>query len=157
MRILKNSSYMKSHRIRRVYATTKISAGTDTPKAGIFWVIDDKLVVISDNVTVHGSGADDILHINAWKSIKNQYKVDGKIVKYDYFPRGRVMIMPIWNSSGNFDYYDCYVYDDRCIINDQEIRDEIEDMFRLYLKTCNVKYEGQLSIDGTHYSCHMCR
>ncbi|MCM1226408.1 MAG: hypothetical protein NC320_03155 [Clostridium sp.] len=157
MKIYVKNSEKRPDRIRRVFATTKISAGTNNPKGGIFWVIDDELVVVSDNVNTHGSECDDILHINAWKSIKNQYKVDGKAVKYDYFPRGRVMVMPIWNNSGEFDHYDCYIYGDKCIIDEPEIQDEIEDMFRLYLNTCKVIYEGQLSIDGTHYTCHMCR
>ena len=143
--------------IKRVFATTRIAESTNMPKQGIFWVIDDELVVLNDPVSINGEmSSSDILHIDTWKYYRNRYKVNGHAVKYDYFPRGRVMVMPIWNDD-RFDHYDCYVYGDSCIIDEPAIREEIEAEFRLYLSTCKVYYDGQLSIDGTHYTCHNCR
>lgn len=149
----------KIRKVKRVFANTKITAGVNFPKVGIFWFIDGELVVINEVIDKNYNplAADDVLHIRAWESIKNRYIVDGKPVKYDYFPRGRVTIYPIKDVNNNFQNYDCSVYGDKCIIDDIEIREEIENEFRLYLKTCKVSYEGQLSIDGTHYTCYNCR
>ncbi|MCM1508704.1 MAG: hypothetical protein NC177_16475 [Ruminococcus flavefaciens] len=149
----------KISKVKRVFCSTKITAGTNLPKVGIFWLIGDELVVINEGIDKNYNplAHDDVLHIEAWKAIKNRYKVDGKVVRYDYFPRGRVMIYPVKDINGDFKYYDCDVYGDKCIISDDSIRDEIESEFRLYLSTCKVSYKGQLSVDGTHYTCHNCR
>ena len=56
-----------------------------------------------------------LLHVEIWKQIKNQYKVNNKTVPYNYYPRGRVMIMPIFDYNGTFNYYDVTVYLDKCI------------------------------------------
>lgn len=139
----------------RIISETILKEGTNIPCEGIFWVIDGKLIALKDPIdTQHGIGTD-LTHIQSWKSLKNNYKVDGKPVKYDYYPRGRVMILPIYNGS-TFQYYDVTVYIDKCI-DTLEIRDHIEDEFRLYLKSCKVNYEGQLGLDGSHYKCHNCK
>jgi hypothetical protein len=148
-----------SCKIKRVFASTKITAASNTPKVGIFWIIDDELVAFSDSVDINYNplAVEDMLHKEVWNEIKERYKVNGRAVGYDYFPRGRVMIYPIKDSNGDFQYYDCSVYGDKCIINDSDVQEEIESEFRLYLKSCKVSYEGQFSIDGTHYTCHNCR
>lgn len=135
--------------------TVRLNESVNCPYQGIFWYIDDELICFMDKVNHRDFHDTDLLHIEVWKQIKNQYKVNGKIVPYDYFPRGRVMILPIFND-GKFDYYDVSVYIDKCIDN-EEIVEYIEDRFNLYLPTCKVTYEGQLSIDGSHYCCHNCR
>ena len=149
----------KISKVQSVFSSLKITAGINVPEVGIFWIIDDEIVVISEGVDKNYNplAHEDVLHIEVWKTIKNRYKVDGKAVKYDYFPRGRVMIYPIKDKSGVFQYFECDVYGDKCIINDADVREMIEDKFRLYLNTCKVSYKGQLSVDGTHYTCHNCR
>ena len=135
--------------------TVRLNESVNCPYQGIFWCINDELICFMDKVNYRDFHDTDLLHINVWKQIKNQYKVNGKIVPYDYFPRGRVMILPIFND-GKFDYYDVAVYIDKCIDN-EEIREYIEDRFNLYLPTCEVGFGGQLSIDGSHYVCHNCK
>lgn len=153
MKIITN----QNPRVKHIFATIKISSGINTPKEGIFWVIDDTLVAFCNNVDINGSlDSDDLLHKDVWNEIKNKFKVNGKVVSYDYYPRGRVMITSARDKSGKFQYYSCTVYGDRCIINDPDIQDEVESEFRLYLKQCKVSFEGQMSIDGTHYTCHNC-
>lgn len=158
-KISEKSYPCKISKIKHVFATTKITGSTDAPKIGIFWLIDDELVAVSESINKNYNplASEDVLHIDAWKYLKNRYKVDGKIVKYDYFPRGRVMIYPIKDKDGIFQYYDCDVYGDPCILYDRDVQDEIEAEFRLYLSTCKVTYKGQMSVDGTHYTCHNCR
>lgn len=135
--------------------TVKLNESIHCPYQGIFWVINDELICFEDKVDIRNFHDTDLLHIEVWKHIKNQYKVNGKTVSYNYFPRGRVMILPIFEN-GKFSYYDCIVYLDKCIDTD-EIRDFIEDRFNLYLDSCKVSYEGQLGLDGSHYTCHNCR
>lgn len=143
----------------RIYNNVNITTGTDTPKTGIFWVINGELTDIGESIDINYDplADEDVLHIDAWNTIKTGYKVNGRTVRYDYFPRGRVMIFPIRDEKGNFLYYDCDVYGDECIIQDPDVREMIGDRFRLYLPECNVTYKGQLSVDGTHYTCHNCR
>ena len=119
----------KISKVKRVFSSTKITSGTNLPKVGIFWFIEDELVVISESIDKNYNtlSHEDILHIEAWKAIKSRYKVDGKVVKYDYFPRGRVMIYPVKDSNGNLMYYDCDVYGDKCIISNDSIRDEFSE------------------------------
>lgn len=145
--------------IRKTFAVTKITASVTTPEVGVFWIIEDEIAIISEGIEKDDDplAHEEILHIDAWETIKNRYTVDGKVVKYDYFPRGRVMIYLIKDKSGVFQYFECDVYGDKCMINDADVREMIEDKFRLYLNTCKVSYKGQLSADGTHYTCHNCR
>lgn len=140
----------------RIICETKLKEGINVPCEGIFWVIDNNLIALKDPVDVSHSIGTDLTHIQSWKTLRNKYKVNGKPVPYDYFPRGRVMILPIYAEGKVFQYYDVTVYIDKCI-DTPEMRDYIEDEFRLYLKTCKVSYEGQLGLDGSHYTCHNCR
>ena len=140
----------------RIIKEVKLNEAINAPSEGIFWFINGKLIALMDKVNIQDYHSTDLLHIEAWKSLRNKYKVNGKIVKYDYFPRGRVMVLPIFKLNGTFDYYDVTVYIDKCI-DTPEIRDLIEEQFTLYLNTCKVSYEGQLGLDGSHYQCHNCR
>ena len=135
--------------------TVKLNESINCPYQGIFWVIDNEFICFEDKVDIRDFHDTDLLHIEVWKHIRTQYKVNGKTVSYNYFPRGRVMVLPIFEY-GKFSYYDCTVYLDKCIDTDK-IRDFIEDRFNLYLDSCKVSYEGQLGLDGSHYTCHNCR
>lgn len=126
------------------------------PYEGIFWYINNELIAFTDTINTKDTfDCTDLLHKEVWKEIRNNYLVNGNIVSYDYFPRGRVETLVILDSSGNLDCYEANVYLDKCI-NKKTIRDQIEEEFRLYLKNVNVNYAGQLFIDGSHYVCHKC-
>ena len=134
----------------------KLDESLSIPCEGIFWFIDNKLIYFADEVNPKDPyDGTDLLHKNVWNSIKNEYKVQGHTVDFDYFPRGRVETCVILNSDGTLDCYEAFVYLDRCI-DTIEIRSKIEDAFRLYLSNVSVNYEGQLFIDGSHYQCHNC-
>lgn len=132
-----------------------LNESINCPYQGIFWYIDDKLICFMDKVNIKDFHDTNLLHINVWKQIKNQYKINGKFLPYNYYPRGRVMVLPIYEN-GKFSFYDCTVYLDKCIDNDK-VRDFIEDRFNLYLSNCMITYEGQLGLDGSHYTCHNCK
>ena len=140
----------------RINETIKLNESINCPYQGIFWFINDELICYMDKVNYRDFHDTDLLHVEIWKQIRNQYKVNNKIVPYNYYPRGRVMIMPIFDYNGTFNYYDVTVYLDKCI-DTPEIREFIEDRFNLYLSTCKVSYDGQLSVDGSHYVCHNCK
>lgn len=139
----------------RIIKEVKLNEAINAPSEGIFWHIDNKLIALMDKVNINDYHSTDLLHLNAWKSLRKDYKVNGKFVPYNYFPRGRVMIIPIFGNNQEFKYYDVTVYMDKCI-DTVEIRDLIEEQFTLYLKTCEVSYDGQLGLDGSHYVCHNC-
>ena len=139
----------------RIIKEVRLHEAINAPSEGIFWYIADKLIALMDKVDINNYHSTDLLHINAWKSLRKDYKVDGRIVPYNYFPRGRVMVIPIFGNNHEFKYYDVTVYIDKCI-DTPEIRDLIEEQFTLYLKTCKVSYDGQLGLDGSHYVCHNC-
>lgn len=127
------------------------------PYEGIFWIIDDELIALTDSVNPNNHfDCTDLLHRESWKYLKDQYKVNGRCVGYNYFPRGRVETLVIQNNAGNLDHYEANIYIDKCIDNIRN-RDRIEDKFRLYLPKVIINYSGQLYIDGSHYTCYQCR
>ena len=126
------------------------------PYEGIFWYIDDTLIVLKDQVDPNDQFfCTDLLHRTSWSEIAENYKVNGKCVSYDYFPRGRVEILPIKDEYLNVTYV-AEVYMDKCI-QKQHIKEEIENSFNLFLPNVTVSYPGQLYIDGSHYTCYNCR
>lgn len=135
----------------------KIKESLELPSEGIFWVIDNRLVSFDDPVDTSGRYFDDMEHVKIWNEIKHMYKVDGKEVNYNYFPRGRVMINVVKDNNGTFLHYDVYIYIDNCINND-DVVDEIKYTFRLNRPNCNIKYIGaDGGITSNHYTCHNCR
>ena len=59
--------------IKRIFTETLLTEGTNIPCEGIFWVINGKLIAFKDPInTIHGIGTD-LTHIDAWKSIKQNY------------------------------------------------------------------------------------
>lgn len=135
----------------------QIKESLQVPCEGIFWVIDNKLVALKDEVNPRDPyQMTDLLHKESWKSLKNKYLVNGKEVSYDYFPRGRVETSVILDSNNNLDFYLASVYMDSCI-RKNTYKDDIEKEFRLYLPKVKIEYCGQLFIDGSHYICHNCK
>lgn len=135
-----------------------IKSNTVLPKQGIFWVIDGKLISFADTVDPYDFiefGA--LNHKDAWRHIKSEYLVNGREVEYDYFPRGRVIVNPTFNENDHINGYFCGIYADPCIIDDIDVREQIENDFDLYHPSCTVSYEGDYSTDNTHYTCHNCR
>ena len=131
------------------------------PKQGIFWVIDGTVVSLDDtvdpeNFVEFGS----MNHRDQWRFIQANFPVNGDLVEYDYFPRGRVIVCPTFDDENRIIGYECNVYADSCIIDDPIVRMEIEDAFDLDLldmNSCTVNYCGDYSTDNTHYTCHKCR
>jgi hypothetical protein len=129
-----------------------VDESINIPCEGIFWVIDDKVISFVDTVNINDPMfMTDLLHKNVWNEIKENYKVAGKVVSYDYFPRGRVETLFINNK------FQSEVYMDKCIFYNKLVRSKIENDFRLYLPNVNVKYCGQLFLDGSHYICNKCK
>jgi hypothetical protein len=142
-----------------ITSKSKILAGTRLPEDGIFWFIKGKWIVYSDQVSARKQAIQigGYLHSETWKAIACDYIVNGQEVDYDYFPRGRVVVTSRFNECNEFTHFDCKVYGDSCILDNEEFRDEIEDHFKLYLSTCKVEFVGQFFTDGSHYTCHQCR
>lgn len=129
----------------------------DMPNEGIFWVINNDIISFDYSVDTSGSYFDGFEHIKLWDEIKNRYKINGKVVEYNYFPRGRVMVNPIKDNEGKFTHYDVYIYIDNCI-NSENIINEIKYEFRLNKPNCKIKYIGvEGGITSNHYTCHNCR
>ena len=133
-----------------------IDENLQIPCEGIFWVINDELISFADQVDPKDPfNCTDLTHRETWRYIKDKYTINNNTVDYDYFPRGRVETLVIQNDDGSLDYYEASIYLDRCISN-MEIVEKIVEDFRLYLSNVRIKVEGQLFIDGSHYTCHMC-
>ena len=135
----------------------RIKESLELPSEGIFWVIDNRLVAFNDPVDTSGKYFDNVEHIKIWNEIKHMYKVDGREVEYNYFPRGRVMVNAVRDNDGTFLHFDVYIYIDNCI-NNNDIIDEIKYTFRLNKPNCDIKYVGtDGGITSNHYTCHNCR
>lgn len=135
-----------------------ITASTTLPKQGIFWVIDGNLIAFADTIDPSDFvefGA--MNHRDTWRHIRSEYKVQGKEVEYDYFPRGRVIVCPTFDEDNHINGYDCGIYADACIIDEPDVREQIENEFDLYHPSGKVSYLGDYSTDNTHYTCHACR
>jgi hypothetical protein len=128
------------------------------PQQGVFWIIDGILAGWRNKVDPNDFvefGA--LNHRDVWRVFNSDYKVDGKCVEYDYFPRGCVIVCPTFDEDYNITGYDCCVYADACIIDDPEVRKLIARDFCLRGKTSRVSYLGDYASDNTHYTCHKCR
>lgn len=130
------------------------------PYEGYFWIISDKVVGITSEVPHYDYeyNLNGKTHKNTWVNIGQDYLVDGKVVEWDYFPRGRIMIDPNYDSEGKFMDYSCMVFLDKCINNDK-CKQLIIDYYKLSLPTIhNITWtmlSERAGID--HYSCHNCR
>ena len=72
-------------------------------------------------------------HRDQWRFIQADFPVNGDLVEYDFFPRGRVIVCPTFDDENRIIGYECNVYADSCIIDDPIVRMEIEDAFDLDL------------------------
>lgn len=130
------------------------------PYEGYFWIIDDSVVGITSEVPHYDYkyNLNGKTHKNTWVNIAQDYLVDGKVVEWDYFPRGRIMVDPNYDSEGKFMDYSCMVFLDKCINNDK-CKQLIIDYYNLSLPTIhNITWtmlSERAGID--HYSCHNCR
>ena len=136
----------------------KIVVNTILPKQGIFWVINGVLIYSADTINPSdfvefGS----MNHRDTWRHIQQDYKVEDRVVGYDYYPRGRIIICPLFDDDNHITGYDCGIYADPCIINDSDFREQVENSFDLYHSSCHIEYYGDYATDNTHYSCHNCR
>ena len=126
-----------------------------TPNDGIFWLIGNELVSFADPIDKVGRITTPKEHDKIWETIKSKYKICNKLVNYDYFPRGRVVIHTVSNYDGSFSHYNAYIYIDDCIKDDETISDIINSFC---LKDCTIKYIGSDGdITSEHYDCHYCR
>jgi len=130
------------------------------PYEGYFWIINDKVVGITSEVPHYDYeyNLNGKTHKNTWVNIEQDYLVDGKIVEWDYFPRGRIMVDPNYDSEGKFMDYSCMVFLDKCINNDK-CKQLIINYYNLSLSTIhNITWtmlSERAGID--YYSCHNCR
>lgn len=130
------------------------------PYEGYFWIIDNKVVGVTSEVPHYNYSYDlnGKTHQNTWNSLKDDYKVDGKYVDFDYFPRGRIMIDPEYDFDDKFEYYSCMVFLDKCI-NNKECKELIINYYNLNLPTIpHISWTmlgERAGID--HYTCHSCR
>lgn len=130
------------------------------PYEGYFWIIDGEIIGITAEVPQYNYGYElnGKTHQNTWKNFMDDYKVDGKTVPWDYFPRGRIMIDPEYDFNDKFEEYTCIVFLDKCI-NNKECKQKIIDYYNLDLPTIPhitwTMLGERAGID--HYTCHWCR
>ena len=131
------------------------------PSEGFFWIIDNKVVGISEEVPTYGYDyrLNGRTHKNTWNLFMNDYLVDGHTVDFDYFPRGRIMIDPNYSlADDKFTDYSCMVFLDRCI-NNNDCKRLIVDYYNLEISTIPhinwIMLSERAGID--HYTCHNCR
>lgn len=144
--------------VRRLFTERKKRLGEslDSPCEGIFWVIENELIAFTEQVDTTGRFSTSLEHIKIWDQIKQKYQVSGKTVSFDYFPRGRVMVNPVYLNIYTFNHYDVFIYIDDCINNDDIITDILYE-YRLN-KNCDIRYIGSSGgIESNHYRCYMCR
>jgi hypothetical protein len=134
----------------------RLSESLDAPCEGIFWIIDNELIAYTDQVDTSGKLSTTLEHRKIWNEIKDKYTDDEmQLVPYDYYPRGRVMVNPIYKD-GKFDHYNAYIYMDECIKTYENITDIIYE-FRLK-NNCDIKYVGSSGgVESGHYVCHNCK
>lgn len=128
-----------------------IHCGTQTPKEGIFWIINNELITFADdaknkfNLSISPV---DLVHTEVWKHIQDNYKVDNNIVSFDYYPRGRVVLYTIENK------WVAEVYIDKCV-DTAYWWDKIIEAFNLY--NCELANRGTSGFGDSIYKCNTCR
>lgn len=133
----------------------RFNESIDSPCEGIFWFIGDELVAFTEQVDTKGRMSTTLEHRDIWREISHRYRVNGKDVSFNYFPRGRVMVNPK-TKNDVFDHYDVFIYIDDCINSDDFLSD-IYYEFRLN-KNCEIKYIGSDGgVTSNHYRCHDCK
>ena len=128
-----------------------------TPYEGIFWVIGDTYILYMEQVDSTGSFSTTLEHVKVWEQLKWKYRAEySEVAEYDYFPRGRISINPIYKNN-KFSHYEVSVFIDNCI-NNEDTLDIIFHEFNLNQLNCIIKYIGsEGGITDNHYTCHNCR
>ena len=131
------------------------------PYEGYFWIIDGEVVGITSEVPHYNYdySLNGKTHQNTWNEFSDRYKVDGKKVPWDYFPRGRIMIDPNYDpTTEEFTEYSCIIFLDKCI-NNNECKKKIMDYYNLDLPTIpHIMWTMLGERAGiNHYQCHWCR
>ena len=138
----------------------KLLESRNYPREGYFWIIDNEVVGISEEVPNYNYEflLDGKTHENTWRLFKSDYKVNGKEVGFDYFPRGRVVTDPNYDKNNKFTNYSVTVLLDNCIDTD-DCKCLIADYYNLNLATCpNILWMSLKKRTGIgHYTCHNCR
>lgn len=135
----------------------RMNESLDAPCEGVFWFVNGDICAFSEQCDTSGRYSTNLEHKEIWEELKNmkKYMVDGTVVPYTYFPRGRVMVNPKY-VDGVFNHYDVFIYVDDCC-NNEECLSEIIYEFRLN-KNCEIKYVGSDGgITSNHYTCRNCR
>ena len=84
----------------------------NVPQEGIFWIKDSEFIAYTWQVTVGYEDQDCFNRDNVtYLEHRNVWKIDRKeTVSFDYYPRGRVTVKPLFDDSGKFIYRIVHVY-----------------------------------------------
>lgn len=137
-----------------------LKENSNIPYEGFFWIINDRVIGIVSEVPQYNYeySLNGKTHKNTWSNFKNDFPVNGNSVDFDYFPRGRVMVDPNYDSDGKFLDYSCMVFLDKCI-NNEECKKKIVDYYNLDLKSVhNISWMMLSERAGIeHYVCNNCK
>ena len=130
------------------------------PYEGYFWIIDNNVVGVTSEVPHYNYNynLNGKTHKNTWNNLKDTYLVDDHCVDWDYFPRGRIMVDPNYDTDGKFTDYSCMIFLDKCINNDF-CKELIVNYYNLNVPTIPhiiwTMLGERAGID--HYQCHSCK
>lgn len=131
------------------------------PKEGFFWIINDSVIGFAEEVPLYNyeylfKGK---THENTWSSLKSNYKVNGKEVSFDYYPRGRVMVDPNYDINNKFINFSVMIMMDPCLLKDNKYKEMILDYYNLNLSNCQIPMWPKLNDKAgiNHYTCNNCK
>jgi hypothetical protein len=137
-----------------------LNESSNIPYEGFFWVINDSVIGVVSEVPQYNYeySLNGKTHKNTWSNFKSDFPVNDNSVDFDYFPRGRVIVDPNYDSDGKFIDYSCMVFLDKCINND-ECKKKIVDYYNLDLKSVhNISWMMLSERAGIeHYVCNNCK
>ena len=136
----------------RIKETLDINESFVKPYTGVFWYINGEVIGrIEDISSIPDNETLEKHHWQVWNNLKFDYKVNGRIVNYDYFPRGRVYISKIdgLDSASYLTIVDM----DKCL-DEESIKEQIINYFNLYK---NSFFDTIFTFDKNHYTCDKCR
>ena len=136
----------------RIKETANIKESFVKPYTGLFWYIDGEVIGRIEDISSNpDSETLDKHHWQVWNKLKFYYKVNGQVVDYDYFPRGRIYVskMDGLDSAGYLTIVDM----DKCLDTDS-IKEQIINYFNLYK---NSFFDTVFTFDKNHYTCVNCR
>lgn len=138
-----------------------LTESVNIPREGFFWIIDNKVVGIAEDVPHYNYqyNLTNKTHPNTWSLFQSDYTVDGHVVPFDYFPRGRVMVDPNYNNNNEFTDYSVLIMADPCIIENDNYKELIMDYYNLELPQCQKPMWPKLNEKAgiNHYTCNNCR